>query len=494
MSGDLLRVLIDTNVFIHSESNKVIQTNVAKFVSLAMKHGIVLMVHPASLEDIRRDSNELRRKVQESKFGKYPILGDTAEPDDSFIDAIGGVSRPQDKVDNKILFSIYKNAANFLVTEDLGIHRKARKLGLGDRVLAVSQALEYMRRQFERYVPEHILLEHLAIHTLDFQLKFFDSLREDYPEFDDWFIEKSREGRMCWCWKEKKRLLKALLIYTEKNKSIFGDSNEKVLKICTFKVSEEARGLKVGELLLKICFDYCSRNRISAAYLTTFPKKIYLRVLLEDFGFDIIGKNLMGELIYAKDFLAPQSLKDMNPLEYCKSYFPKFYDGELVRKFVVPIRPEYHDRLFADVKGRQTFIDEFVDMVIEQNTIKKAYVCNSRITKIRSGDILLFYRSRKKQGITGIGVVESVLRQPASIDELIAFIGPRSVYSKDELDQLHKRGALAILFRYIGQLPSHVNRDKLLELGALSKPPQSIVTMDNISYNRLKESALEWLI
>lgn len=300
---------------------------------------------------------------------------------------------------------------------------------------------------------------------------------------------------MCWCWRSNKKKLNALLIYTEKNKPILRGFPEKALKICTFKVSDDTRGFKLGELLLKMCFDYCSKNGFSVAYVTIFEDKIQMRKLLEDFGFEIAGeKSITGEIIYAKDFVTPQSLNEMDPFEFCKRFFPCFYDGDNVRKFVVPIRPEFHDRLFSDVQGRQTFIDEFWDMIVEQNTIKKAYVCNSRITTIQSGDILLFYRSRRKQGITGVGVVESVLRQPTSIDELFAFIGLRSVYSTNELRQLHENGALAIIFRYVGQLPSLISRERLLELGALTGAPQSILTMDNVSYKRVKENVKGWLI
>jgi hypothetical protein len=113
----------------------------------------------------------------------------------------------------------------------------------------------------------------------------------------------------------------------------------------------------------------------------------------------------------------------------------------------------------------------------------------SRITKINAGDILLFYRSRKEQGITGLAVVESTLRHPSSLDELIAFIGPRSVYTPDELKILFKRGALAILFRYIGQLPCYVPSEKLRKLNVFKHPPQSIVTLDNISYNHIRRES-----
>ncbi len=484
-----MRVLIDTNVFIQSESNKIIESEVAELLSLAIKHHITIMVHPASLEDLSRDTDMMRKKIHRSKFEKYPVLEDTAKPDGSFTEAVGGVSRPQDEVDNKILYSIFKNAANFLITEDFGIHRKAGKLGIGDRVLSVSQALLYLKRQFERYIPGHILLENIPIHNLDLKSDFFDSLRENYPGFDDWFVSKGKEGRMCWSWRGEGGELRALLIYTEKDKQIFRESKEKVLKICTFKVSENVRGLKVGELLLKMTFKYCVKNNLSTTYLTTYPKKEYLRILLEDFGFIQIDESPEGELIYAKDFMAPASLGEMRPLDYCKKFFPNFYDGDHVNKFMIPIRPEYHDRLFPDVPLRQTLLDEYKEMVIEQNTIKKAYICNSKITKINAGDILLFYRSKKKQGITGIGVVESTMRHPSSLDELIAFIGPRSVYSPDELQILYERGALAILFRYIGQLPSYVPSEKLRKLNVFKHPPQSIVTIDDISYQNIRRES-----
>ncbi|MEA2045776.1 MAG: GNAT family N-acetyltransferase [Euryarchaeota archaeon] len=405
-----MRILIDTNVFIYGETDKVVQSDVARLASLAMEHAVQLLVHPASLEDLGRDANASRRFIHESKFKKYPILDDPGIPDDDFTSSVGTPLRPQDEVDNRILYSVYKNAVNFLVTEDLGIHRKAGKLNLGERVLTVSQAVDYLRKQFERYIPEHLTLEHIEIHRLDLESDFFDSLREDYPDFDEWFTEKSREGRMCWCWRSENKKLKSLLIYTEKNKPIFRYISKKVLKLCTFKVSDEAQGVKFGELLLKMCFEYCSKNGLSAAYLTIFEKHTPLRMLLEDFGFVEIGTESTGEIIYAKDFVAPYSLNGMQPLEYCKKFFPKFYDGDEVCKFVVPIQPKFHDRLFADVRERQASIDEFTSGVVEQNTIKKAYICNAPIAKIRSGDLLLFYRSKQKQGITGIGVVESVLR------------------------------------------------------------------------------------
>lgn len=453
-----------------------------------MENNVILLVHPSSLEDIKRDEVYNRKSVHASKFEKYPVLKSPGIPDNQFISLVGEGTRDQDKVDNKILFAVHKNAVNYLITEDKGIHKKAIKLGLNDRVLKISEAEDYLSRLFKKYQPHHLTIEDIPIHELNYKSEFFDSLREDYPGFDDWFIKKSREERKCWCWRDNEGNPKAILIYAEKNKPIIRKTTEKTLKICTFKVSEDATGFKIGELLLKLCFEFCSGNKMDSTFVTTFPKKGHLINLMEDFGFIKIGDKENGEVIYAKDFIAPDSLNDLHPYVYDKKYFPNYFDGARVRKFIIPIRPEYHDRLFSDVIRIQKFIDEFEPIVVEQNTIKKAYICRSQITLIRPGDILLFYRSVKDQGITGIGIAERTQRFKDNFENLLAFIGPRSVYSIKELKEQFETEALAILFRYVSQLPKTLSREDLKEMGIIKGAPQSIQELENKLYKKLKES------
>jgi len=453
-----------------------------------MENNVALMVHPASLEDFKRDPESPRKSIHTSKFGKYPILEDPGIPDDHFIALVGEGTRDQDKVDNKILYSIYKEAVNNLITEDKGIHKKARKLKFSDRVFTISKAEQYLTELFREYTPQHLSIDDIPIHELDHKSDFFNSLREDYPEFDKWFIEKSREGRRCWCWRDKKGNLKAILIYAKKKRSVFRDSSENTLKICTFKVSEDVIGFKIGELLLKLCFEYCSENNLDSTFVTTFPKKAYLIKLLDDFGFIKIGDKSNGEVIYAKDFLTPDLLGDLHPFEYDKKYFPKFYDGARVRKFIIPIRPEFHDRLFADAKRSQKYVDEFEPLIVEQNTIRKAYICKSKITSIRPGDLLLFYRSVENQKITGIGIAERARRFTNHFQKLKKFVEPRSVYSIRELKEQFETEALAILFRYVSQLPKTVSREDLLRMEIIKGAPQSIQELDNKFYKKLKES------
>lgn len=111
--------------------------------------------------------------------------------------------------------------------------------------------------------------------------------------------------------------------------------------------------------------------------ITLSKIKTYLVELIEKFGFyKVAEKN--EEAIFIKTIVPDEKTK--NPLEISSKFYPSFYDGARVEKFIVPIRPEYHNRLFTDYQPIQTTLQEFEgELIIECNTIKKAYLSHSRI-------------------------------------------------------------------------------------------------------------------
>jgi hypothetical protein len=46
-------------------------------------------------------------------------------------------------------FCLEREAADFLITRDVGLRRRARRVGLGDRALSVEDALVWLRQTFE---------------------------------------------------------------------------------------------------------------------------------------------------------------------------------------------------------------------------------------------------------------------------------------------------------------------------------------------------------
>src|SRR3990172_2416857 len=139
-----MRFILDTNVVIRMEDHRKVESVCAELSRLtAGKHDLLL--HPASRDDVARDRDRARRIVIESKLGKYKTLEVAMEPDDGFRSAVGPGSRVNDSVDIAVLYALHRDAADFLITEDDGLHRRARRVSEEERVLTVAQAVALLR-------------------------------------------------------------------------------------------------------------------------------------------------------------------------------------------------------------------------------------------------------------------------------------------------------------------------------------------------------------
>jgi hypothetical protein len=140
-----MRVLIDSNILIYREDNHVILDNIQRLVRILNSiNDLKVLIHPLMLEDIRNDENRVRQNIIYSKIQTYPSLEPYPSPesDNKFLEKIGKIVKKNDKIDICILYAIYRDAIDFLITEDRGIHRKAKKLGLDERVLLIDDAME----------------------------------------------------------------------------------------------------------------------------------------------------------------------------------------------------------------------------------------------------------------------------------------------------------------------------------------------------------------
>ncbi len=157
------------------------------------------------------------------------------------------------------------------------------------------------------------------------------------------------------------------------------------MKIATLKVTHV--GNKIGELLLKISIDLTIQNDCDEIFLTHFTEENDRLVeLISEYGFVKAGINSRGEEIFLKK-LVPESqdIIGLPPHEIFKKYYPSFYDGPAVKKWIVPIYPEFHTRLFTDYRNRQTMLLEHAhEFIVEGNAIKKAYLSHSRIKQTQA--------------------------------------------------------------------------------------------------------------
>jgi len=490
-----LRVILDTNILINREDDRVIADNVQNLMRIISETNTVSLIHPVSITDIRKDKNEERKRKMLSKIAAYPSI--EAPPDfrkdREFITKIGEREATKNQIDNDILYSIYRNAVDFLISEDKGIHRKAEKLGIQNRVLTIDQAIQLIGKTSERKkLLSPPALRRTPTHNLNLKDSFFDSLRFGYPEFDDWMKKVSAKGRECWAYFREDGSIGALLIFKQEDEHIDCDTQitkMKRLKICTLKVDET--GHRIGELLIKISSEYAVKNRLQEMFITHFTtgSDDALVKLISEYGFIRQGSNSRGEEVFLKS-LQPDGVlcSDLSPLEIAKRYYPSYYDGQGVNKFIIPIRKEYHSRLFTDFSGRQTTLLEFSgEFIIEGNTIKKAYLCHSKSKLIEPGDVVIFYQSRDLKQLTHIGIVEMVKHfQAGNKKEIQDLLVKRTAYSDKELTFHASKPSLVLFFTQHFCLPCPVDYKDLVKIGAIKGQPQSITRISHEKYLDIK--------
>ena len=197
-----------------------------------------------------------------------------------------------------------------------------------------------------------------------------------------------------------------------------------------------------------------------------------------------------GEDIFAKKLIADSDrAKSLYPIEISKTFYPSFYDGDQVKKFIVPILPVYHNKLFTDYSNRQITLAEYADeFVVEGNTIKKAYLSHSNIKRMKRGDLILFYRSEDEQAITSLGVVEAVYSGVEDVGQILQLTGKRTVFSRGEIVKWVEHSPVSVfLFRHHFHLKSSIGLARLIDSQVIKAAPQSAMEISNEEYARIKD-------
>lgn len=486
-----LRFLLDTNVLIPLQSPfQVLEGNLANFVRLASIGGHQLMYHPANIADFERDSNVSRRQQNLQRIKQYPALHDPApcvwnSP----------TTGANDACDNELLYALYCDAVHALVTEDKGIHAKARVHGIAHRVYTIQTAEDWLKRLHETRLIILPNIQDAPLHSLTPELTegFFDSLRDGYPAaanrdgFDEWFRRKAREDRHAWVYRDAGGSLGAICIYQVQHDETLNDAGDVLagaaLKLCTFKVGEAVRGRKVGELFLKAAFRFATENSCENVFITAKSNsQDYLIRVLKDFGFDERGTYLGDTVLVKPHPVVQPEPEGVESTEYVRRFFPHYRADTAVQKFLVPIQPHYHCILFPDYSAIQPGL--FAPTGNIGNAIKLAYLCHAPTKSVRAGDVLLFYRTKDEKAVTSIGVVEQ-FEVSADGAQIASLVSRRTVYSIGEIDELAKKPTKVILFRLIGHLSAPVPYEKLMQDGVVTGPIQSIRKVSDASFSRV---------
>lgn len=468
-----------------------LQPSLTDFVRLCNVNGHQLLYHPASVEDIKRDGNVDRRNRTLARLPQYTLL----QEGDACPWNIPGMSA-NDGCDNRILWALEQNAAHALVTEDQGLHRKARARGLHDRVYFIQSVHDWLKRLHEPGTVTLPNIEEVELHTLTPQLAsdFFSSIRNDYREFDQWFRRIAMDGRRAWVYREPGQgEIHAICIFDVQTDEKITDAGQildgAALKLCTFKVGEAVRGRKVGELFLRAAFQFATSHGCEHVFLhANARQQDHLTNLIEDFGFSAVGK-YKGDAVFVKEHPTQPPAVQMNAFEYVRRYYPHYIGGADVAKFIVPIVPRYHSILFPDctAPGQALPVDHPQRHV--GNAIKLAYLSNSLSKLPQPGDMIMFYRSHDQKAITTLGVVERYEWMDQA-DEIARLVSRRTVYTDAEIAAMTRAETKVMLFRLIRHFDNPVTYQQLLRpLRVVRGNIQSITHISDESFSRILAAA-----
>jgi hypothetical protein len=196
-----MNILLDTNILIPLEDTaRVLDPRLAELRRRVDEFGFRLHIHPAQFDDLNRDRDQERKEIVLSRCRQYTPIPSPPELTEPERTRNGWAqSKDNDRVDNLLLHAVHRGAAHILISNDEGIRTKAARVGIQERVYRLDQALEFLARQRQPkpfQVPYGIRERYL--HEFDVNAPFFDSLREGYAGFDDWYLRGSQARRRCW--------------------------------------------------------------------------------------------------------------------------------------------------------------------------------------------------------------------------------------------------------------------------------------------------------
>lgn len=285
---------------------------------------------------------------------------------------------------------------------------------------------------------------------------FFQSLKEDYEEFENWFNRKS-----------KKKDEKAFVSYDEDEhitdflylKKEDGEVEDvtpvlpklRRLKIGTFKI--ESRNSKRGEFFIKKIMDVAMIRGYKEIYATIYPKHEHLVSLLEKYGFMCkaykFHDNGKKEKVLVKSMTTVYN-------DIIKDY-PRINIKDN-SKYILSIYPKYHSKMFpfSSLETEKNLLDKILLDVAPTNSLHKVYLSNIEGTRnLKAGDVVVIYRTKDKNRksayyssvCTTLCVIEKNLTKEdfRSKNEMFDFIHKYNIFSDAEIERSCKKTNFRIL-------------------------------------------------
>lgn len=339
-------------------------------------------------------------------------------------------------------------------------------------------------------------LEYVKFSAVNLEDPFFDSLKADYQEFEQWFAKK-KDNQAYLSTNVAGAIDGFLYLKVEDEEHDDVDPPLKAkhrLKVGTFKII--AHGTKLGDRFVKKLFDQAMSVHAEELYVTVFSKHEPLIKLLSRWGFKAwgtkTGKNGTEQVLVRSMTWTGQDLHENYPLV-------RINQGG---KYLLALYPKWHTRLLPDSKLMGEGPNVVVD-ISSTNSIQKIYLAGrSDAQSLKKGDVLVIYRTSDDQApayyrsvATSVCVVDKVqlISDFQNEEEFVKHCLPYSVFDQKELEGFYKtrRYPVVITFTYNISFPKRVTRKVMIEeVGLDAKARWTCLQISNQEFKEILAKGL----
>lgn len=392
--------------------------------------------------------------------------------DSYFLGAAEGMQTDQ----IEILYSLYSRKYDYLITNDAKLLSCCKAIFCNNRLISLGQAQSLLDRSFAPIRYDVLKVVNKKFGELDINDPFFDSLKDDYPEFSKWFVKKS--GSDAYVFLDESGKLRAFLyLKIEGRGEDYSDINPilppaRRMKVGTFKIESGDNHFRLSERFFKAIFDNALQEGVDEVYVTLFEgRKETVEALknnLLKWGFRLWGTKTNGESVYVKDLRTYDSEKSVI------ENFPLFTKD--TNLYWLPIYGAFHDLLFPDsIPGGIS--KEGLDLNLGSlYALEKIYLTNVSWASVPCGSRILIYRMGKEwpKKRTSLVTGECILnwiKTAKSLDELKKLCKNKSVFNDGEIVKFwSKKTTTVVSLLYLRRFKQPIPLAELWEKGIIQEP------------------------
>ncbi|WP_342477621.1 N-acetyltransferase [Paenibacillus sp. FSL H7-0350] len=335
------------------------------------------------------------------------------------------------------------------------------------------------------------VIEYKKFNQINLNDLFFETLKEDYPGFEQWFKKKGNEIAQVF-YNESDNLEAFLYMKTE-----LGPINDVQpildgglwLKVGTMKVNPH--GTRLGERFIKKILDYAIVEDIRNIYVTVFEKHRKLVETFIKYGFIESGTKSSSA---GEELVLTKNLK--NTVNNTLLDYPLLTSRNKT-KHLLAIKPQYHTNLFPDsILNNENF--DIISDVSHTNSIHKVYLSSmSGLASVKQGDLLVIYRTKTENTVawytsvaTSICVIEEVKspREFSNLESYMKYCRSYSVLTDSELlEYWYKKGRVYIIkMTYNIAFRKRLTRKRLVEeVGLNEKDYWGCITLSDQEFEKI---------